>query len=86
MSKCTCSAFQDKSRWSLLAGENAVRYAKSVVQLPEAVAMLVMYAVYILIMKYNQQLEVVFAKLFGYDMPEEEDKTAPNQIELRIGF
>lgn len=83
MSKCKCEAFEGKSRWSLLAGEDAVRYAKSEVQLPEAVGMLIMYCIYIAIMKYNQQLEVVFAKLFGYDMTEDvDDKDAPANIEL----
>lgn len=85
--QCSCQDFEGLSTTALLYGE-AQKFGKSEVTLIEAIAMLIMYSLYIVIMKYNQDLEKVFAKLFGYDTREESDDAQQEQggaaMELQV--
>lgn len=71
LEKCNCDTFDDLSSFDLLFGENQ-RYAKSEVHILEAVVMLIIYSIYISIMKFNAELESKFTKLLGMEAEPEE--------------
>lgn len=74
--------------FNLLLGEDA-KYGLSKIVLWEAIFLLIMYSLYIVIMKYNRSLEKVFAKLFGYEVrPDEDDaeENAGQTLQLRGVF
>jgi hypothetical protein len=58
-----CEAFKDMTRFSLL-GENQ-KYAYAQVNIYESITMLIIYGGYIIIMKYNQQLEQKVCNMHG---------------------
>jgi len=83
---CQCSNFTGMTTVDLLWGEGQ-KFGRSEVTLIEAIAMLIMYSLYIVIMKYNVPLEGVFARLFGYDQPEDNDAAQTSQgpaMELQV--
>jgi len=69
---CYCKGFESLATYDLLLGENQ-KFGKSEVSLVESIAMLIMYSLYIVIMKFNRPLEKFFAKLFGYEVSEDEE-------------
>ena len=83
-SNCQCSTFSGLTTKDLLFGENQ-KYGRSEVTLTEAIVMLVMYTLYIVVMKYNQELEGKVAGMLGYE-DEEKDAEAGENLKLRLGF